>query len=406
METTVTKKKINYTRPFVTDYQKEIMDCPQRFCCVEASTKSGKTASMIIWLLEKTLILKAGQKTIWLAPVYAQAKIAFDRMKSQISHPAFFEVNESRLSITLMTGGIIMFKSGDNPDSIYGEDYYAAVMDEASRLKEEAWIALRSTLTATRGQCKLIGNVKGRKNFFYKLCIKAKTSPDVYFYKKITAYDAVRAGILELDEIEDARQQLPENVFRELYLAEPSEDGSNPFGINHIAGCVSLLSSASAICYGVDLAKSVDFTSIIGLDKLGFVCDHRSFQKDWSQTVDEIVSLPDAPMSIDSTGAGDPISDAIILRRDSPVEKYVFTSASKQKLMEGLALAIQKRMVSFPEGKIKDQLDGFEYQYTRTGVKYSAAAGEHDDEVCSLALAWHCYQTAKDYNREPDISFT
>ena len=37
------------------------------------------------------------------------------------------------------------------PDSLYGEDVYGAVIDEASRMKEDAWVAIQSTLTATRG---------------------------------------------------------------------------------------------------------------------------------------------------------------------------------------------------------------------------------------------------------------
>lgn len=61
---------INYTRPKMTDYQKEIMDCPERFACVEASTKAGKTAAMIVWLFEEALKCKANQSVFWVAPVF------------------------------------------------------------------------------------------------------------------------------------------------------------------------------------------------------------------------------------------------------------------------------------------------------------------------------------------------
>jgi hypothetical protein len=62
---------------------------------------------------------------------------------------------------------IISFKSGEKPDNLYGEDVWAVVVDEASRTREEAYWALRSTLTATGGPIRIIGNVKGRKNCFY-----------------------------------------------------------------------------------------------------------------------------------------------------------------------------------------------------------------------------------------------
>jgi hypothetical protein len=62
--------------------------------------------------------------------------------------------------------------------------------------------------------------------------------------------------------------------------------------------------------------------------------------------------------------------------------------------MEGLSLAIQQRRITFPEGQIKDELEQFEFEYTRTGVRYSAPVGLHDDCVCSLALAWHKFRTS------------
>jgi len=37
----------------------------------------------------------------------------------------------------------------------------------------------------------------------------------------------------------------------------------------------------------------------------------------------------------------------------------------------------------------------FEFEYTRTGVRYTAPQGLHDDAVMSLALAWDCKQHNK-----------
>lgn len=55
--------------------------------------------------------------------------------------------------------------------------------------------------------------------------------------------------------------------------------------------------------------------------------------------------------------------------------------------MEGLAVAIQQGEVHYPAGVLTNELEIFEYEYTRTDVRYSAAAGLHDDCVCALALA-------------------
>lgn len=391
---------ITYKRPFVYDYQAAIIDSPARFTVTEAATKVGKTASHIIWLLEQALspIRKAGDNVWWVAPVYTVAKIAFDRMKNQLTIPNFFKANETNLTLTLPTGVIIAFKSAEKPDNLYGDDVYAVVFDEFTRGREESWHALRTTLTSTGGKCKFIGNVKGKKNWGYVMARKAASGADGYEYFKITGYDAAKAGMLTKDgrpfieEVESARADLPENVFKELYLAEASDDGGNPFGYSHIQQCTFPMSTGPAICYGIDLAKTHDWTVIIGLDRFGAVCYFERFQMDWRQTMDKIRSLPNIPMALDSTGAGDPIGEEVA-RTMSNVELFRFTSTSKQQIMEGLAMAIQQHKIQFPEGPIKDELEQFEFEYTRTGVKYSAPAGLHDDCVCALALARHKFGT-------------
>ena len=379
--------QINYTRPKLTDYQKAIIDSPARNTVTEASTKTGKTTSHIIWIFEQALRCKDGQSVWWVAPVYGQAKIAFRRLKSYVNAKDFFKVNESELRLTLPHGASICFKSAEKPDNLFGDDVYACVFDEASRAREEAWYAIRSTLTATRGKCKLIGNSKGKKNWMYRLGQRAKAGEENYEYFKITAYDAVDAGILELEEVEQAKRDLPEAVFKELYLAEPNEDGSNPFGLSHIAKMVAPLSQLEPVCFGIDLAKSSDYTVIIGLDHKGAVCSFERFQQDWHSTKERIINtVISRPALVDSTGVGDGIVEDL-QRTLRNVEGFKFTSNSKQQIMESLAVSIQQGTVSYPEGHIVNELEQYEYVYSRTGVKYDAPSGYHDDCVCALALA-------------------
>lgn len=380
---------ITYTRPRVYEYQRAILDSTARFTVCEASTKVGKTASHIFWIIEEALKLKANQSVWWIAPVFEQSKIAFNRLRNQITDRNFFKVNETNLTLTLPTGAIIQFKSAEKPDNLFGDDVYAAVFDEFTRAREEAWFALRSTLTATKGKCKFIGNVKG-KGWGHNLAMKAKNGEPGWEYFKITAYDAVEAGLLDISEIEDAKRTLPEYVFKELYLAEAADNTANPFGQLNIKQCIYPLSINPIHCYGIDLAKSFDWTVIIGLDKAGNVCYFDRFQKDWKQTKDAILMLDRSkPMLIDSTGVGDAITED--LQRDIPnMTGFKFTTHSKQELILGLVSAVQQRKITYPQGTIVDEMDSFEYLYTPTGVRYSAPQGYHDDCVVSLALAYRC----------------
>ena len=390
-----------YTRPNLVGYQQEIVDCEARFTVTEAGTKTGKTASHMVWLFEQALKTPSDCFVWWVAPVYAQAEIAYRRMQNQLDNGGeFFQSHDGKMRLTLPNGQMVEFKSAKNPDDLFGEDVYAAVFDEFTRAKAEAWYALRTTLSSTRGPCKLIGNVKGRKNWGHRLALEAKNGKRNYRNFKITADDAVAAGILDQEEVDQAREDLPEAVFKELYMAEASEDGSNPFGQPYIQKCVTELSDKDAVCYGVDLAKKQDWTVIIGLDEDRNVCDFARFQHDW-QTTTRLVAdvIGDLTARVDSTGVGDPIVEEL-QREVENVEGVNFTQRSKQQLMEGLAVSIQKERLGFPEGPITDELDVFEYEYTQNGVKYTAPSGLHDDCVCALALAdscWHLAEESGDY---------
>lgn len=375
-------------RPKLATYQRKILESPARFTVTKAATKIGKTFSHLWWLYESAHTPpKPGANYWWIAPVYSQAKIAFNRLRRAVVQTGVYRINESELYIQTPCNSVIWFKSAEKPDNLYGEDVYAAVFDEFTRAREEAWIALRTTLTATKAPCKFIGNAKGRKNWGYKLGIKAKNGEPGYEYFQITAYDAVNEGILELEEVEQAKRDLPDIAFRELYLAEDLEDQANPFGIQAIQNRIKPISMLEPVCFGVDLAKSVDWTVITGLDSNGDVCYFDRFQSDWNQTTRKVIeAIRYKPANIDSTGVGDPIFELVSKECQGAIS-FKFTQHSKQQLMERLAVSIQKGEISVLSGAMQDELENFEFEYTKTGVRYTAPSGSHDDCVMALGLA-------------------
>jgi len=371
------------------------IDHPSRLYLTDHLIPTHNTFGNMIWLLEGALSTGAqGREYWWAAPIYEQTKIAYRRYKTLLSQmdpdKSIWSSNDTDPSITFRNGATIRFKSGDKPDGLYGEDVHRAVIDEASRCKPEAWYAIRSTLTATQGKVRIIGNVKGKKNWAYGLARRVESGEmPGWKYAKITCYDAVKEGIITQEEVEAARRELPEAVFRELYENVPTEDGSNPFGMEHIRACTVPLSTDPPVAFGVDLAKSSDFTVVLGLDKQRRTCSFERWQgESWERTGERILGIVgNRPTLVDSTGVGDPIVETLAKGRPN-IEGFKFTNASKQQLMEGLALAIQRREVGFPEGVIVDELGNFEYVLSKTQrVTYSAPDGLHDDCVVALALA-------------------
>jgi hypothetical protein len=212
-------------RPKLTTYQKAFLYNEARFTITEASTKVGKTFAHIWWIFEMAHLPtnKPNYNYWWCAPVYSQTKIAFNRLRVKVAPSGLYKINESNLVITTPQGVNIHFKSADKPDNLFGEDVYGIVFDEAPRAKVTAFHALRSTITATRGKMKLIGNFGGISNWMHQLKEKALTDPE-YAYFKITAWDAVKEGILDEAEILQAQKDLPPKIFKQLYLAEEQEN--------------------------------------------------------------------------------------------------------------------------------------------------------------------------------------
>lgn len=226
---------VRYVRPKLYPAQFEAIFCDERWSWIEASTKSGKTHGCIVWLHEQAALHGGpGKNFWWVAPVYPQAAIAFRRLCRALPDRTF-RSNKSELTVELANGSVIWFKSGDHPDNLYGEDVYAAVIDEASRVKFDSFVAVRSTLTATRGPIRIIGNVKGRRNWAYRGCRRAESGLKGHHYARLTAYDAIKGGVIDSEEVEQAKRELPESEFRQLYLALPPEEGDSFFCTERIS---------------------------------------------------------------------------------------------------------------------------------------------------------------------------
>lgn len=373
-----------------------------RYAVIEASTKAGKTVGCITWILsEAWKSVQPGRNYWWIAPTFPVAKIAYRRVR-RMMHRAdpkktIWSSNDSELRISFTdlnsrekddARAEIWFKGSDDPDSLYGEDVYGAVVDEASRCKEDSWYALRSTLTATKGKVRIIGNVKGRKNWAFQMGQQAKSGEPNMSYAKLTAWDAVDGGVLDAEEIHDAKRRLPERIFNELFLAEPGDDGGNPFGIQYIAECFAPYVPGKPVVYGVDLAKSQDWTAVVGLDDNGNECFFERWQGPWRDTKRKLLQILDAPAHIDATGNGNPIVEDLQHACTNEIEGFVFSNPSKQQIMEGLATGIQSGTMRLRTELLRSELELFEYEYSKRLVKYNAPVGCHDDCVCALALAY------------------
>ena len=360
------------------DGQRAVLESDARFKVLMCGRRWGKS------LISKNISITealAGRITGYVTPNYHLAKVFFDDI-AKIIPSEIAQANKSDLTFKFVTGGEIRFFTGERLDNFRGLRLHNVIIDEAAYIPylQDAWNnAIRPTLTDFEGKALFISTPRG-KDFFYNLYLR--NSGDWQSFK-YTTYDN---PFIKVSEIDDAKNSLPMAAFEQEFMANPSENAANPFGIDFIRQNIQALSNNNPICYGIDVAKSYDYTVICGLDINGAVCSIDRFQSDWSTTKAKIRGLANVPKLIDATGVGDPIVEEL-QREDYLIEGFKFTSTSKQQLMEGLVSSIQQGNVKYPDGIIVDELSIFEYVYTANGVKYSAPNGMHDDCVCALALA-------------------
>lgn len=368
--------------------QQQVLDEAGRHNVVRCGRRFGKT------LLGESLLLNnalRGKPGAWFAPTYKMmGEVWRDILETLAPFGKLLKVEKSERRITLPGGGFLDFWSLDSGDTVRGRKYALAVVDEAAYVRdlENVWTrVIRPTLTDYRGGSWFFSTPAEAHDYFNGTLWEwgQQGKRDWRSWSMPTSANPY----IDPDEIEDARQEMPEAAFRQEYLAEPAESSTSPFGYDHIerACCLETPTGGDVHVWGFDLAKSVDWTVGFGLERNGDCAAFQRWQTDWRNTTARIRAMTRGRYAlIDSTGVGDPIVED--LQRTSPlVEGFKFTASSRQSLLEGLAVALQCGEVRVPGGVIERELKAFRHEMSGRRVRYAAPDGFHDDTVMALALA-------------------
>lgn len=337
--------------------------------------------------------LSKGQKAnrYWVSPIVPQARVQFERFCKEYS--SFIKkINRTHMQAKYITDGWIHFKGSDNPASMKGDTLSDGTMDECATQHETVWSeALRPMLAVNQGGCDFIGTPKG-KNWFYLLWLQSAT--DAEFSRHHAPSD--KSPYFRQAEFESIRQSTPEAIFRQEYLAEFLDSGSEVFRNFRecIKGELEEPQKGRMYLMGVDIAKHVDWTviTIWDVERKHLVYFERFNQIDWPLIESRIESAAqrynNCRVRIDATGVGDPVYDRLH-RRGLYIDPVRITSVVKTHLIESLVMAIEKQDISFPHiPDLVSELSIFAAKKTPSGhVQYSAPSGYHDDIVLSMALA-------------------
>lgn len=336
-----------------------------------------------------------GEPVAWFSPTYKMLADVW-RDLGEVLRPYATRVNATERRIELVTGGVIDMWSLDSADAGRGRMYARVVVDEAAMVPAllETWqAAIRPTLTDLRGDAWFLSTPKGL-NGFWQLWSAGQdlAQPDWQSWQMPTATNP----FIHPDEIEAARQMLPERVFLQEYGAEFLED-ANVFRYVRECATADLLTGpipGHEYVIGCDWGKLNDFTVFAVIDRTTRAMAYidRMSQVDYVLQADRLKLLADRwkPVEIvtEDVGVGDPVAD-MLWHRELEIRRFKTQRASKQRVIEQLIRAFDERSISIlPDETLIGELLVMEAQPTERGFKYSAPAGYHDDCVMALAFAW------------------
>jgi hypothetical protein len=375
-----------------------------RFRTICTGRRFGKTLCMAAELLDRGGG-EIGGDYGWVAPTYGVAERGVEAFRTIA--PDFVRVvgrMPTRVEFEGAAGPCrVWMLSADNPDSIRGFGFHGIVVDEAAAVPVDVWnYVLRPTLAQTLGWGVFISTPAGR-NWFYDMFTRGVERQEGFrsftFPSNVSPYFPAK-------EWNEAKATLPEDVFRQEYMAEFLEDSAGVFrgvdGCLVAAGEEPLTEAQSAqrrnVIVGCDIAKHTDWTVLIAMDaKTGLCLEMERFnQLDWPLQKERIAGFVrrwNALLVMDATGVGDPVYDD--LRRVLPrVEGFKITAQTKRELVQGLMVAVEQRRVMWQAAWeiLTAEMRRYEYDIGPTGqISYAAPSGHHDDCVMALALGvWGC----------------
>lgn len=360
----------------------------------------GKT---ILGLIVIVLVALDSKPAAWFSPTYKMLADVWREAK-RLTKPVARHVNEQEKRIELITGGVIDFWSLDNPDAARGRKYAGVVIDEAAMVAwlGEAWQeVIRATLTDYAGSAWFLSTPKGR-NFFWQMWQWGQ-DPEQTEWASWQMPTSTNPYI-RADEIEAAKQELPDRVFRQEYLAEFIEDAGGVFrGVRECATAQRVKPYAGVFRMGVDWGQQNDFTVLTVFDaNTRAMVDIDRFNKvDWALQRERLKTMYERwkcdRIIAEKNSIGGPNIEA--LRREGlPVLAFETTAVSKPPLIESLVLAFERQEITILNDPVLvNELEAYERTVSKeTGrSKYGAPENLHDDCVISTALGWKAVNTAR-----------
>jgi hypothetical protein len=369
-------------------------DSSHKFGVVATGRQYGKSLLaqnlMLYWLLGNP-----GQKGCWISPVYNQCRKVFNEL-TNAAHQIISKSNKAELTIEFINGSTIIFLSSERPDSIRGFSFNYVIIDEASFVAEQAVNeAILPTLSALGKKCLIISTPKG-KNWFYSYYIRGLSNNN-----DIVSFQGRSTDNPYIDEnfINEQRKSLPENIFKQEYLSEFTDAGSDVF-TNVDTVCIlngwTEPQHGERYFAGIDFGLSNDFSVCTIISESGRVSYiERINGSSYAEIAKRFTTLlrrfKITAGFAEVNGPGLPVFE-LIKGEVRNLREFYTSNDSKAQGIRTLIYDIQEGILELPSKQLfpelYNELNAYSYKVNATGtISFNAPSGYFDDTVMSLMLA-------------------
>ena len=378
--------------------QKAVIDgfanSKHKFGMVSCGRQWGKSLLsqnlMLYWLLKNP-----NQKGSWITPVYNQCKKIFSEL-TNAAHQIISKQNKADLTIEFINGSTLQFLSTDNYNTIRGFSFHYMVIDEAAFIKEDAINeAVLPTLTALGKKCLIISTPKS-KNWFYNFYLRGSVDSATYISFKGISHDN---PYVDKEFIVEQRKSLPNNIYRQEYLAEFTDAGNDVF-TNLDLVCINnewgIPTRGERYYIGIDTGITSDFTVCVIQSESGRIekiirTNGRTFEEIGKDIVLECSRWNIVGGFLETNGVGLAMYE-LVKPRVKKLQAFTTTQDSKAKGIRKLIYDIQEGKVEFPSKQLMPELfnefSAYTYKIAANGnLSFTHPSGLHDDVVMATMMA-------------------
>lgn len=327
--------------------------------------------------------------------------------------------------------GSTLYALSSNPDNLRGYSAQIVVLDEFAFIEEQNRLYTAALPLVTRQGQLIILSTHAGPTYFSQLCSQAKNKEIEYNHYKVTLYDALDEGLLDIikrDDPTDPMFQLPKDQQRELfiqkirssctseaifdqeYLVKVSGEGTSVVSADMYYQCQGELPDeeykpVGTTIAGIDIGIS-DLT-VIWVMEIDWTEDHKPFYRpihiqeikgvsDLSQqtrTLSEIISKYEKSLEyvvIDNGSVGRSVSDQLTHTYGNLIIPTPVSHDSKKRFAEAVRRIFEEKRIVVPKNsRIQEDISAMSLTQTAMGnASYRGSTSfSHCDYFCALGLA-------------------